>query len=216
MSIFARLPFVVAVLFASFTVQAQTAIDALIPNLLPIAAKSREAVVNHPTLAAFEVEHTIRDAVSKAVKSLTESPKDISKARSFLTPIEETIGPLREIPLVELHFLLAKLAELEQKLDEQNYHRAFAGALFVTLSRTGNGTSPEAAYKIVMIAEEYDWFGFMQQRWRRKARVSRNIEGKIFDIWTAVSPTGEERDIYFDASAMQDSLRRVFKARGAS
>ena len=125
MRIFIRCTFVIVALLTGVAAKAQTAVDLLIPNLLPIAAKSREAVVNHPTLTAFEVEGTIRDAVSKAVKSLTESPKDTSKARSFLSPLEEKFGPLREIPLVELHFLLAKLAELDQKGEEQNYHRAF-------------------------------------------------------------------------------------------
>ena len=214
MHTFLRSALVITALLVSVAANGQTAVDLLIPNLLPIAAKSRETVVNHPTLAAFEVEHTIRDAVSKAAKSLTESPNDTSKARSCLTPLEEKIAPLRTIPLVELHFLLAKLAELEQKVEEQNYHRAFALALFVTLNRSGNGTSPETAYRIVMIAEEYDWFGFMQQRWKRKTRVAKDINGKKFDIWTAVSPTGEEREIYFDASAMGESIARVFAARG--
>ena len=214
MRTFLRSTLIIAALLVCVAVNAQTAVDLLIPNLLPIASNSRNAVVNHPTLAAFEVEHTIRDAVSKAAKSLAEFPNDTSKARSFLTPLEEKIAPVGTIPLVQLQFLLAKLAELEQKVEEQNYHRAFALALFVTLNRSGNGSTPETAYRIVMIAEEYDWFGFMQQRWTRKTRVAKDINGKKFDIWTAVSPTGEEREIYFDASAMGESIARVFAARG--
>lgn len=192
--------------------QAQPAVDALIPELLPVAAKARESVLNHPTLAALEIEHTIREAVKKA-RSVMKGPQDAAAARENLAPLEQSIGPLREIPFIQLQFLLGALSGIEQKTEEQEYHRAFASALFISINRSGKGTSPETAYRVVMLAEEYDWFWFMQQRLKKKSRVSKDINGKKFDIWTAVTASGEERKIYFDVSGMQTSLARVLKAR---
>ena len=198
----------ITAIFFSCGLRAQPAVDALIPELLPVAAKAREAVVNHPTLGAYEIESTIRDAVNKA-KGILKTPHDAAAAREALLPLEKSLGPLREIPFIQLHFLLGAIAGIEQRTEDQNYHRAFASALFVVINRTGKGASPETAYRVVLLAEEYDWFFFMQQRLKVKSRVSKDIGDRKFDIWTALTSSGEERQVYFDVSAMQASLLRV-------
>jgi hypothetical protein len=206
---------VVASALVSLTAQAQSPVDSLIVKLLPTAVKARESVVNHPTMDAYEIALTIREAVSTAMKSASESPEDLSEALRSLTPLEAKLGPVREIPSIELHFILAALAQQEKRAEDNRYHLAYGTALFVALNLTGNGSSPATAYKVVTVAEEYDWFKFRQRFWKPKTRVSTEIEGKFYDVWTAVSPSGEERQIYFDASALSASLLRVASARRA-
>lgn len=206
---------VVASALVSLTAQAQTPVDSLIVKLLPTAVKARESVVNHPTMDAYEIGFTLREAISTAMKSASESPKDFSEVLRSLTPFEAKLGPVREIPSIELHVLLAVLAEQEKRAEDNRYHLAYGTALFVALNLTGNGSSPATAYKVVTVTEEYDWFRFRQRLWKPKTRVPAEIEGKLYDVWTAVSPSGEERQIYFDVSALSASLRRIASARRA-
>ncbi len=198
----------------SLWVHAGPTIESLVPNLLPIATKAREGVVNHRTLAAFEVENTIRDALNKAGNSFKTSRNPIV-ARRHLESLEKTIGPLRENPLIELHLFLATLAEADGNPDDKIYHQAFANALFLALSYTGDGTSPATAFRIVMNSEENAWFKIMKH-WLSKSRTSKEIDGKTFDIWKARAPSGVDRDVYFDTSAMQASLRRILKERSSA
>lgn len=199
----------------SSAARSQPAVDALTPTLLPVAAQARERVLNHPTLAAFEIEQTIKDAVAKA-SSQIKSPKDAPAARAELALLEQTLnmGPLREIPLIDLHKLMAAIAGAEGNSQEQAYHRAYSIALFMTINRSGDGKTPQTARRIVMIAEEYDWFWFAQQVVQRKARVAKTIDGRMYDIWTATMVNGgTEIELYFDASAMANSTTRVLSTR---
>ncbi len=194
---------------------AQTEVDRLVSTLLPTAREARLAVVNHPTLAAMEIEYPLREALGK-VKLAIDAGEDMASVKAGLAPLEGLVGPVKEVPLIEIHLQLAQLAEREQKQEERNYHTAYALALFEAMVEGADGRTEATAYKVVMISEEYDWFGFAQKSWARKGRVARDIGGRMFDIWTAVSPSGQERKVYFDAGAMGESLNRVFSARMAA
>lgn len=194
---------------------AQPTAEALIPSLEPVAAKAREAVVNHPALAAFEIESELREAVENAT-AIIKGPDDVLAARAILAPLEKDFGSLREIPLIELHKLLGALDKIENKTEDQMYHRAFSAALMIALLRSGNGNSPETAYHVVMISEEYAWFDYFKQEVQEKSRVYKDINGRSFDIWTATIKAGTERQIYFDVSAMDASFNRVMKARSTT
>jgi hypothetical protein len=199
-------------LLLTHPLSAQPTAEALIPSLEPVASKAREAVVNHPDLAAFEIEGEIREAVENAT-AVIKGPGDVPAARKILAPLENEIGPLREIPLIELHKLLGALDKIENKTEDQMYHRAYSAALMIDILKSGNGTSPETAYHVVMISEEYAWFDYFKQDVQAKSRVYRDINGRSFDIWTATTTAGAERQIYFDVSAMDASFNRVMKAR---
>lgn len=199
---------------AGFNASAQSPVQALIPTLMPVAAKARDGIVNHPRLASFEIEAIMRETVKKAT-GVMKGPNDVSAARAILAPLEQTIGPLRQLPLFELHRLLGYLAGLEGKSDEQNYHRAYSVALLLSIDKSGNGTSPESAYRVVMIVEEYDWFA-AQRGLKQQTRVAREMNGRKYDVWTARIDSGEERQIYFDVTGMQESAARVLNARNAA
>jgi hypothetical protein len=201
-------------LLCSVAVGAQQRSDTAYRELLPLAAKARLAVVQHPTLAAFEIESTVRDAVRKAQVAMSNGAGDASSAaRAILDRLEQPIGPLREIPDGPLQLLLARIAKSEGKLDEEAYHREYATALLNSVDRSGVGLDPLSAMRVVMIQEEYNWFAAMQAQLKPSARTIRQIDGHIFDVWTATLTSGGTREVYFDSGPMQDSLRRVLMAR---
>jgi hypothetical protein len=209
-----RLLFVTS-LWCCATLQAQPVGDPLAREQLPLAAKARAGVVEHPRLAAFEYEATVRDAVQKARDAL-KNTQDFAAARAILRGLEEPLGPLREIPYVPLHFLLGDLAKAQANVEEEKYHRAYATALLVAMTRSGQGEDALSAIRVVMVREEYEWFAVMQSRLKPKARVYREIDGHGFDVWTAIMTAGGEREVYFDVGPMQASLQRVFAARKAA
>lgn len=194
-------------------VLAQPAVQALLPTVIPVVAKGRAEVVNHPSLAATEIEHVIREAVNTAKTTLTSS-KNPAAAQAILQPLESTIGPLRTIPFVDLHQLMAAMAGMEGRTDDQMYHRAFAVALLIAVNETGTGKSPESALRVVMVSEQIAWFS-VQRDMKPKTRVTNRIDGRAYDIWTVTMTSGEERQVYFDVTAMIRSLERVLAARQA-
>lgn len=184
----------------------------LIPAVLPKACKAREAVIAHPTLPSYEIDQQIRTALQKAKEEFRSPQETLAKLRS----LETALGPLQEIPSVELHQLLGALAGMEQRLQDQQYHRAYALALMLCLSRTGNGLTPETAYKVVLVSEEYSWFFMNQQQLTRLSRIARTLQDRRYDIWTVRYNDGREGQLYFDIQGPADSLMRQLEAARAA
>lgn len=190
-------------------VLAQPAVQALLPSVIPQAGQARANVVNHPALAAFEIEQTMKEAVAKAKAALT-SPQQVAQAREHLLPLEK-LGPLRTLPLFELHQLLGAMAGMEGRTEDQTYHRAFSVALILHVDKSGDGKTPQTARRVVMIAEQYDWF-FANREVQRKTRVAKEIDGRMYDIWTVATAAGDQ-ELYFDVTAMRQSALRVMALR---
>ncbi|MFO1082654.1 MAG: hypothetical protein U1E23_18770 [Reyranellaceae bacterium] len=188
-------------------------VQSLLPSVLPLAENARARVISHPTLAAFEIEAMMRKAVAQAKAALT-GPHETGAARALLQPLEAELGAVRILPLVEIQQLLGAIAGIEGRTADQTFHRAFAVSLMLVLDRTGDGKSPRTARQVVLIAEEYDWFA-VNPEVQRRSRVSKDIDGRTYDIWTVATAAGEET-LYFDATAMGQSTLRVLAAREAA
>jgi tetratricopeptide (TPR) repeat protein len=189
---------------------------ALVPDLIPVATKAREAVVIHPSMSAYDIEHVIREAVKKAGAAV-KTPEDVAAGRETLATLEKQLGPLRQIPSTDLHALLQAFARLEKNTDEELYHLAYHIALSVSIHRSGTGATPETAVRVVMIGEERVWFQtVLRDQIAEQRRRSQDIDGRKYDIWTLKMKSGEERIVYFDVSPMTESSRRILKSRMAS
>jgi hypothetical protein len=193
---------------------AQSPVQKLIPELMPVAEKARLAVVTHPTLAAFEIDAMIKDAIKNA-KEVYKQPSDIPAARQILRVLEPELGPLDQIPSFDLHLLLGAMEGAEGNTDKQTYHRAYGVAVMLDLDKSGNAFSLETAPKIVMIQEEYAWFFLRSRELTRQSRVAMREAGRLVDIWTVKTKDDKEIRIYFDAGLMQASAARVMDARSA-
>jgi hypothetical protein len=184
----------------------------LMPLVLPKACKARETVMAHPTLPAYVIDDQIRKAVEQA-KAQFKNPRDTLEQ---LRALEAQLGPLQEIPSMELHQLLGALAGMDGQPQIQQYHRAFAVALMACLSRTGDGLTPQTAYKVALLSEEYSWFFMNQPVLTKVSRVAKTLDGRRYDIWTVKYADGREGSLYFDVQRMTDSMLRDVKASAAA
>lgn len=185
----------------------------LMPIVVPKACKAREAVLAHPTLPAYAIEDQIRKAVQQAKEQFT-TPRETRL--QLVASLEPSLGPLLDIPSMELHQMLGALAGMDGQPQLQQYHRAFAVALMACLGRTGDGQTPQTAYKVALLSEEYSWFFVNQQVLTKGTRTSKTLDGRRYDIWTVKYSDGREGQLYFDVQAMTDSMLRLLKADEAA
>jgi hypothetical protein len=122
--------------------------------------------------------------------------------------LERSVGPLRMFPHYELQGLLAAIAAAEGNSDDALYHEAFRYALMQALERTGDGKTPGSAFKVVSVREEYIWFHMQQHRLKQKSKALMEIGGRTYDVWTVLTTTGREEQVYFDVTALFESARR--------
>jgi hypothetical protein len=184
-------------------------------KLRATAVKARAAVLTHPRLAPFEIEAEISDAIANAAK-LPEGPGRYARARAALAPLETLgLGALDEIPSMKLHWFLGLIASNEDR-EEAHQHARYVGALIHALRGRNDGETPATAFRIVMIDDEYSFFDIaLKIRPNPSQRIAREIDGRFYDVWTLPARTGEDRKMYFDATATQEAAARILKAREA-
>jgi len=192
------------------TLRAQPAVMALIPVVMPDVEQARKAVADHPRLATYEIESMLREAVDAASAAFT-GPQSGAAVRAALRPLENDLGPVKTLPYVPLQTLLGALAGAEGRADDQTYHRAFAVAVLIAIDRSGDGRTLPTAMRVVMVNEQYTWFS-AQRDMQRKTRRQLRQDGRVYDVWTAATPTGD-REVFFDVTASFASFERVMAAR---
>ena len=188
---------------------AQSPVQALVPSLIEPATRARQAVLDRSDKSPYDVAYEINEAVKKATDVLKD-PADAPKALEILHSLEPSLGTLKLLPSRQLHQLLGAIAGMEQRTQDQYYHRAYALALIFSLSRTGNGETPETAFRVISIGEEYDWFFFNQQAFKPIDRVLKDIGDRRYDVWRIRLSSGQEKTLYFDVTQMQESAARTF------
>jgi hypothetical protein len=183
-------------------------IRTLMPTVLPIADAARAKNINHPTLSSYHISQIVDDALKK-MSLVVKGPGDAAKGIAILEEELKAIGPIKEIAHTDVHRALGFLNGDLGKADEWAYHRTFGVALLFSMNRSGDGKTPQTAMVATLVREQYVWFEANRNRIQRVSRVSQEIDGRSYDVWTAkVLPSGEETKIYFDVTAMKESLNR--------
>ncbi len=134
------------------------------------------------------------------------------------TTIEEINEPLAELeslyPLgIQVNFTVANFIDYvvslmeEQGIAESEYadlieladrRRQKAQAILDSILDSGDGNSPETAYVVINIVEEYavlDHFGL-----RLTSQSLLNKDGRVYDVIVGTAEDGAERDFYFDVT----------------
>lgn len=182
-------------------------------KLVPVAARARAAVLNHATLAPFEIESVIEEALT-AASMVGEGPGEYERKLKAIGAFEPRLGPAREIPSIRMHLILGAVAEEEDRKADSGYHRAYVVAIMKCIASGADGTSPQSPYKVVMVDDEYQFFRISGIRVQPRQRVAREIDGRMFDIWTLGTRDGKPYRLYFDVTEMQEAFARILKARG--
>ena len=135
------------------------------------------------------------------------------------TSIDEINEPLAELesmyPLgIQVNYTVAEFLEyvaflLEEQGEAQSEihslielaesKRKKAGAILDSILESGDGNSPESAYVVINIIEEYavlDHFGL-----RLSSQSLLNKDGRVYDVIVGTAEDGTERDFYFDVTS---------------
>jgi hypothetical protein len=206
----------VFLLFLGVTIQSahsQTNVQQMVGQLLPIAIEARQGFLSNPTKSSYELQQEIVDAIKQA-SALPGTSENFSKIHEIFARMEASIGPLKTAPSFRLHDALKNLARLERNDEAAQYHDAYALALMVALSKTGNGYSPETALKVITIDEEYNWLGINQLKGIE--RKNNNIGTRNFDIWRVQKLSGEESTLYFDVTEIKEQFTRLLNRKDSS
>jgi hypothetical protein len=101
-------------------------------------------------------------------------------------------------------------AYAQNKLGQDPRFHATAGhGLVESILATGDGRSPETAYPVFFIEEEYDVL--KHERLRKERQDLIEMEGRHFDLISAQDASGNKVDVWFDITEYYGRLGDLFK-----
>lgn len=114
----------------------------------------------------------------------------------------------RDYTDIDAHAALAAVYERRGQSEQAAFELAVANGLLGSIRDSGDGMTPETAYVVIGVAEEYSLLGAMGVQVARQSLVQA-ARGPV-DALEVVNPTnGERRTIYFDVSRLFEAMARL-------
>lgn len=129
---------------------------------------------------------------------------NVAKAQT----LAENVLAQNELDL-ESNITLARVAD--QRKDEATaaYHRYVAQGILDSVLRSGDGKTPETAYKVIAVPEEYAALSNLGLQPGTQSLAK--IEGRAYDIFEALDAEGRPAGrVYFDIEPIDKWLRKKF------
>ena len=142
--------------------------------------------------------------MDKIKTALQNSGQLMAQGKSLVAVVAlreiEVIRPIEDIPLPQL---IARYSALQGNIGNNDKQNELCGLLFgITqmIAHSGDAMSPETAVPVISTLEEYTWLSDKHLS-RTSEKVINRPLGK-FDVLTAKSTAGQERDYYFNITRM--------------
>ena len=119
----------------------------------------------------------------------------------------------RDYTDIDAHAALATVLERRGQTQEAAFERAVADGLLRSIQQSADGMSPETAYVVIGVAEEYTLLGAMGVQVARQSLIQAD-RGPV-DALEVVSQNGERRTVYFDVSRLFNAMSRLGGAQKA-
>ena len=120
----------------------------------------------------------------------------------------------RDYTDIDAHAALSTVLERSGRRDEAAFELAVANGLLSSIEQSGDGTTPETAFVVVGIAEEYSFLGARGVQVARQSLIQTD-RGPV-DALEVVNPTTNERStIYFNVSRLFAAMARLGGAQTA-
>ncbi|HML24111.1 MAG TPA: DUF4919 domain-containing protein [Aggregatilinea sp.] len=97
---------------------------------------------------------------------------------------------------IEAHMAADYVYTMQGDTDRSTYHRTVARGLIDAINDTGDGNSPETAYIVLNIPEEYTFMRLLGYTPGQQTLVTRDEHE--FDMFDVEDPEGQTRQIYFN------------------
>jgi hypothetical protein len=114
----------------------------------------------------------------------------------------------RDYTDIDAHAALAALLERRGMQDEAAFERAVADGLLRSIQATGDGLTPETAYVVIGVAEEYTLLGASNVQ-VAKQTLLQTARGPVDALEVVNRVNGERRTVYFDVSRMFAAMERL-------
>jgi len=101
---------------------------------------------------------------------------------------------------INAHILRANALRKADELTEADFHRTVAQGLIDSIIHAGNGQTPESAWTVYRVKEEYEVLKAKQARFVSQSRVS--VGKRTFDLLDGELANGQQLHVYFDVTEM--------------
>ena len=119
----------------------------------------------------------------------------------------------RDYTDIDAHAALATVLERRGQTQEAAFERAVADGLLRSIQLSADGMSPETAFVVIGVAEEYTLLGAMGVQVARQSLIQAD-RGPV-DALEVVSQNGDRRTVYFDISRLFNAMSRLGGAQKA-
>ena len=166
-------------------------------RLVSVAQEKRRRFLEDGSFSYSNLALGIEDA-TKAASELDRQGRP-AEAIQRLKALE-SIRPIEEIPTPHLIDVYGALHGRIGDLRKQAELRDLLFGINQAIAHSGDATSPETAIQVIFPGEEYAWLAARKVSRTKQGIVNRN--GRIFDVLTGKDADGNEREYFFDITAL--------------
>ena len=114
----------------------------------------------------------------------------------------------RDYTDIDAHAALAAVFQRRGETQQSAFELAVANGLLASIRESGDGMTPETAYAVIGVAEEYSLLGALGVQVARQSLI-QSARGPV-DALEVVNPAnGERSTVYFDVSRLFDAMARL-------
>jgi hypothetical protein len=113
----------------------------------------------------------------------------------------------RDYTDIDAHSALAAVLERRGQTEQAAFERTVADGLLRSIEQSGDGMTPETAYVVIGVAEEYSFLGATQVQVARQSLLQTD-RGPV-DALEVVAPNGERHTVYFNVSRLFSAMTRL-------
>ncbi len=141
----------------------------------------------------------MRDASN--IQELEERLADAARGESAAGVLDASAALLATDQAdINAHTLRSSALRKTDHVTEADFHRAIAQGLIDSIIHAGNGQSPDSAWTVYRVKEEYEVLKAKHARFISQSRISAN--NRTFDLLDAEQDDGQKLHVYFDVSEL--------------
>jgi hypothetical protein len=135
------------------------------------------------------------------IQELEERLADAAKSESIAGVAEASLAVLASDQAdINAHTLRSNALRKTDHVTEADFHRAVAQGLIDSIIHAGNGQTPESAWTVFRVKEEYEVLKAKRARFTSQSRV--NVGQRTLDLLDAEQDGGEKLHVYFDVTEL--------------
>ncbi|MBX7155903.1 MAG: DUF4919 domain-containing protein [Candidatus Kapaibacterium sp.] len=113
---------------------------------------------------------------------------------------------------VDLHYYaLIVSKQIDSTSKETQYHRWIVMGIYESITKSGDGTTPETAMQVITTAEEYFWLGMNGLNTTQQALSHSG--GHALDVMSVVDEDNNSSKYYFNVDRLFSSMNKMFKSK---